>query len=151
MKKIYTSLLILLSVGIGSLIIVTTLPVEVFAQSCGGAETSLIKCSGNGVWYILSTTINILTAGVFIAALGGIVYASIMYTTAGANQEQVKKARTIITNVVLGMVVFAMMFAVLQWLIPGGLFNSSGDIEGLPETETQSGPHGTTPAGGGIR
>lgn len=80
-----------------------------------------IKASG--VWGILLLVLNILVAGVGIAAVAGIVYASILYTSAGGNAEQTKKAMTMITNVVIGVVAFALMYAGLNFLIPGGLFN----------------------------
>jgi hypothetical protein len=67
--------------------------------------------------------INILTAGVGVAAVGGIVYGAVLYTSAGGSQEQVKKAVGIITNVVIGVVAYALMFSVLNFIIPGGLFN----------------------------
>lgn len=75
-----------------------------------------------GVWALLLLVINIMTAGVGILAIGGIIYGSVMYTSAGGNQDQVKKARGILTNVVVGVIAFAAMYALLQWLIPGGVF-----------------------------
>ena len=81
----------------------------------GGVENT-------GVWSILLTAINIITAGVGIAAVGGIIYGSILYTSAGGSQEQVKKAMGIITNVVIGVVAYALMFSGLNFIIPGGLF-----------------------------
>lgn len=101
------------------------------AQSCGGVETSIIACdnpgdSGNiedtGLWGILLLAINILTAGIAIAAVAGIVYGSILYTSAGGNQEQVKKAMGVFTNVVIGIIAYAGMYALLNFIIPGGLF-----------------------------
>lgn len=100
---------------------------------CGGVETSIITCTQtspdnntditqNGVWGLLILTINILTAGIGIAAVGGIVYGSILYASAGGAADQVKKARGIITNVVIGIIAYALMYAVLNFLIPGGLF-----------------------------
>jgi len=79
--------------------------------------------ANTGVWGILLVAINILTAGIGIVAIGGIVYASILYTSAGGSQEQVKKAMGIITNVVIGVLAYALMYAVLNFLVPGGLFN----------------------------
>ena len=73
-----------------------------------------------GTWKLLNLVIVIMTAGAGILAIGGIIYGAAMYTTAGGNQEQVKKARGILTNVVIGIVAFAAMFALLQWLLPGG-------------------------------
>jgi hypothetical protein len=100
---------------------------------CGDVDTAIIHCDqtggkdaaveDTGVWGILLLAINILTAGVGIAAIGGIVYGAILYTSAGGSPEQVKKAIGIITNVVIGVVAYALMFSVLNFLIPGGVFN----------------------------
>lgn len=108
-------------------------PVSVFAAGNNGCETdtAIIKCDipsgaegveATGLWSILILVINILTAGVGVVALGGIVYGSVLYTSAGGNQEQVKKAMGIFTNVVIGIIAFAGMWALLNFLIPGGVF-----------------------------
>lgn len=99
-----------------------------------GTDTAIIKCDNvnvtkdgvenTAVFSILLTAINILTAGVGIAAIAGIVYGSILYSSAAGSAEQVKKAIGIITNVVIGVVAYALMFSVLNFLIPGGLFNT---------------------------
>ncbi len=95
-------------------------------------NTSVIGCStkagasgveGTAVWGLLLIIINILTAGVGIVAVGGIIYGSIMYATSGGSPENVKKARTIITNVVIGIIAYAFMYAILNFITPGGLFN----------------------------
>ncbi|HMS92802.1 MAG TPA: hypothetical protein PKD28_00295 [Candidatus Saccharibacteria bacterium] len=81
------------------------------------------KIEDTGVWKLLKLVVNIMTAGAGILAIAGIIYGSVMYTTAGGNQEQVKKARGILTNVVIGVIAFAAMWALLQWLLPGGVLN----------------------------
>lgn len=98
-----------------------------------GVDTTIIKCdnvnitsggtTNNGVWSLLLTAINILTAGVGIAAVGGIVYGSILYTSAGGNQDQTKKAIEFIRNVIIGIIAYALMFSALNFIVPGGLFN----------------------------
>lgn len=101
------------------------------ASSCGDVDTIIISCTqdgskgveNSGAWGILITAINILSAGVGILAVAGIVYGAILYTTAGGSQEQLKKAYGIFTNVVIGVLAFALMFALLNFLVPGGLFN----------------------------
>lgn len=98
---------------------------------CGGAKTAIINCSqgsegenakDNGIWGLLIIALNILTASVGIAAVGGIVYGSILYTTAADSSEQTKKAIEIIRNVVLGLVAYGLMYIGLNFLIPGGIF-----------------------------
>jgi hypothetical protein len=109
-------------------------PVEASALGNNGCETdtSVIKCTNvdeeggvkqTGLWSILMLVIQILTAGVGVIALAGIVYGSVLYTSAGGSQEQVKKAMTIFTNVVIGVIAYAGMWALLNFLIPGGVFN----------------------------
>jgi len=100
-------------------------------DGCGGIKTAIIKCdqdnSGdledNGVWGLLIIVLNILTAGVGIVAVGGIVYGAVLYTTAEDKADQVKKATDIITNVVIGLIAFALMWAGLNFIVPGGVFN----------------------------
>jgi len=107
------------------------------AADCGGAQTSIINCDqkneasdknkglqvqDTGLWGLLLLAINILTAGVGVLALGGVVYGSVLYTTAGGNPEQVKKARGIFTNVAIGVIAFAGMYALLNFIVPGGVF-----------------------------
>lgn len=90
-------------------------------------ETSIIPvdCSmgGNPIWGLLLLTINILTAGIGIVAVGGIVYAAILWTTAEDKNAQIVKSKETIFNVVVGLVAFALLYAFLQFLIPGGVFN----------------------------
>ena len=117
----------LLMLGISSVLVSPA-----FAAVCGDVQTSIINCSqsggpnatieNTGVWGVLLLAINILTALVGLAAVGGVVYGSILYTSAGGNQEQVKKAMGIITNVVIGVITYALMFSVSNFLIPGGIF-----------------------------
>jgi hypothetical protein len=99
---------------------------------CGGVETAIISCTqtgggdsveNTGLWGILILTINIMIAGVGVLALAGFVYGGILYTTAGGNPEQVKKARMVFTNVVIGVIAFGGMFALLNFIVPGGVFN----------------------------
>jgi len=96
--------------------------VETAIISCENVDVSQGGVENTGLWSILITAINILTAGVAVVALGGIVYGSILYTSAGGNQEQVKKAMGMFTNVVIGIIAFAGMWALLNFLIPGGAF-----------------------------
>jgi len=90
---------------------------------CSDGSAPVTKVENTGVWGILLLAINILTAGVGVAAVGGIVYGAILYSSAGGSQEQVKKAVGVITNVVIGVVAYALMFSLLNFIIPGGLFH----------------------------
>ena len=108
------------------------LPAPSTYADCGGVTTAIINCEQTGgddapieetgAWGILLLAINILTGLIALAAVLGIVYASIMYASAGGSVEQTKKAMGIITNVVIGIVAYALMYAGINFLIPGGIF-----------------------------
>ena len=128
MKKIYTailSLVIMMSFGLVAAMASPTQALECSvlpSDLCSSAETTPSTAQDSVVWDLLTLILNILTAGAAIAAVGGIVYGAVLYTSAGGSQEQVKKARGIFVNVAIGVVAFASMYALLQWLIPGGVF-----------------------------
>lgn len=119
--------------AIGVMVVGAGLSVAQPAQAdCGGAKTSIINCSqGNGgakaedtgVWGILLLVLNIMTAGVGILAVGGIVYGAILYTTSSQNADQTKQAKDVIRNVVIGIIAYASMYLLLNFLIPGGIFS----------------------------
>lgn len=125
MKIKQTLLAIAFSIGLCGLAFV-----PLVSANCGGAETSVINCDQpggtkveeTGLWGLLILVINILSAGVGIAAVGGIAWGSIMYTTSGGSVEQTKKARAIIANTIVGIVLYVAMWAFLNYLIPGGIF-----------------------------
>ena len=71
---------------------------------------------------ILNMILLVVTTGVGIAAVGAIVYAGVLYITARDNAGQVSKAKTMIMNTVIGVVAYILMWAFLQWIIPGGAF-----------------------------
>lgn len=90
-------------------------------EMCAAANEK--DTENSGAWLILVYVLNILTAGVAVVALAGVVYGSVMYASSAGNPEQTKKAMGIIQNVVIGILAYAVMYSLLQWLIPGGVFN----------------------------
>ena len=98
---------------------------------CDGVVTSILSCddgSGSsledtGLWSLLLLVINILTAGVGVAAVGGVIYGAVLYTTSGGSVDQVKKARGIFMNVIIGLLMYTLMYAFLNYIVPGGMFN----------------------------
>lgn len=102
------------------------MPRMAMATSCGGAETSVISCEGEGstaIINIIKQVIKILTAGIGIAAFGAVVYGAFLYTTSEGSPDKVKKAREVWTNTVIGLLMFAFMVAITNFIIPGGVFN----------------------------
>lgn len=87
---------------------------------CDAAKKGDLEQSGT--WLLLIWVLNLLTAGVGVVAVGMIGYAGFKYATAQDNESQTKEAKEMIRNVIVGIVVFAFMWAASQWLIPGGIF-----------------------------
>jgi hypothetical protein len=127
MKIKQTILLLVLSIGMIGIFIV---PVA-SAAKCGGVDTNILGCDNpggaggtvdtTGIWGVLLLAINILTAGVGVAAIGGIVVGSILYTTAGGKPEQIKKANTVLINTLFGIIIYALAYSFLNFIIPGGI------------------------------
>jgi hypothetical protein len=69
------------------------------------------------------TVLNWLTIGVAIAVIGGIIYGAILYTTSGGNKTQSQKAIGVIRSSVLALILYFGMWASLNFLVPGGIFN----------------------------
>ena len=61
-----------------------------------------------------------VSLAVGVLAVGGIVYGAVLYSSAGSSPEQIKKAREIITNVIIGLILYGLMYALVNFLIPGG-------------------------------
>ena len=131
MKKIQTHISLLLTVFTLALsVVVVAAPIASAActDSDGQVvETSVIDCGdpaeGRGIiWGLLETAINFLAAGVGIAVVAGIVFGAITYATAAGSAEQAKKGITFVTNAVVGLLLFIFMYAIINFLIPGGLF-----------------------------
>lgn len=124
---------------------------DAYAASCGGVETTLLNCASsggkevNGVWSVLLAAINILTAGIVVVAIGAIVYAAILYTTASDNESQLTKSKDMMRNTILGLGTFAVMFSFIQFIVPGGAFGSGGPLLAA----TPSGGSGTWSSKGG--
>lgn len=101
-------------------------------KKCGGADTSIISCppttgtdtKSSGVWHLLMLALNILTAGVGIVAVGGIAYGAALYASSADKPDQAKAGMTYIKNVVIGLVAYGLMYVLLNFLIPGGIFSS---------------------------
>lgn len=70
---------------------------------------------------LLFLILKILVYGLGAAATVGVVVAGIQYMTARDNESQVAAAKTRLLNIVIGLVAWAVMWAVMNWLIPGGM------------------------------
>lgn len=91
-----------------------------FKFNCGDTDSS--SAENSPIFKVLLFIVNILTTLVGLAAVGGIIAGGIIYSSARDNAEQTKKGITYVVNAVLAILLFAFMFAILNFIIPGGLF-----------------------------
>jgi hypothetical protein len=153
MQKILPRRLKFLTVSLGALLLLAVPALiqsnTAYAATCDNNDTVIINCGKgtNGIWAILLIVINIMSAGVGILAVGGIVYGAILFTTAEDKADQVSKAKGVITNVVIGLVAFALMYAGLQFILPGGVFDRSSTAATAKNTSTGGSINGSGSSG----
>lgn len=124
-----TVIVISVAIGLFGGAFLYTQPVA--ATSCDTVPTAVIACSdtkgdkGNikesGVWELLKMTLNILTAVVGVAAVGGIAYGAALYAGAADSPDRAKKGMEFIKNVIIGLIAYGLMYVILNFLIPGGV------------------------------
>lgn len=100
---------------------------EVQTSFSFGGKTCFPKESQNGgvtnpIIIGLLEIFNFLAIGVGLVVTGGIIYGGILYATANGNASKGQQGITIITNSVIGLLLFIFMYAILNYLVPGGLF-----------------------------
>lgn len=92
--------------------------VAINGQNCIDKGSSL---QNNVIIVWISSIIKFLTVGVGIAAVGGVVYGGFLYMTARGNSAQAEKAVKTILNALIGVGLYALTFAIINYLIPGGV------------------------------
>ena len=141
----YSSMAIVSAIFLSSIFLTTT----AFA-GCGGVDTAVIDCQGEGeeaIFGILGQIIMIMTGIIGVVAVGAVVFGAILYTSSGASPESMKKAKDIWMNTLIGLIVFAFLVALTNFLIPGGVFgNTKGGGGGVSQN---SGGGGSTVGSGG--
>jgi hypothetical protein len=92
-------------------------------NGCNG-DTSNNACLKNSpLTQDLNNIIDFLSGGVGIIVVGVIMVGGIQYSIAGDNPQAVTAAKKRITDGLLALVVFMLLFAFVQWLVPGGIFS----------------------------
>lgn len=76
----------------------------------------------NPIIVFLKDLLKVITGLVGLAAVGGVLWGAMLYITARANSGQVEKAKIVIINAIIGILLFVFLFAILQFLVPGGVF-----------------------------
>lgn len=92
----------------------------------GGVETQFnFGCTGEGspIVDFAYAFIRFLSFGVGLVLIASIIYAGIQYTSSTGNPEATAAAKDRILNAIVGLLFYMLIFALIQYLVPGGLFN----------------------------
>ena len=84
-----------------------------------GEKCAKDEKAGSGVIYIINFVLDILTMGVTIVAVIGIALAGITYLSASGDEGKTRLAKHRIYEIVIGLVAYAVIYALLKWLLPG--------------------------------
>lgn len=128
MKKRLISRLVLpalLVLGLAGSVVVAP-DVLAVPNACADVETSIIPCDnrgGNPIMNLFLEIVNFLAIGVGIVVVGGIVWGGITIVRSNGNSSVMQQGVTIIVNAVIGLLLFIFMYAIINFLVPGGLFS----------------------------
>lgn len=99
---------------------------QVLAAQCGNITVAIdagCRGSDNPIIAYLAGILTVLGVMVGVVVVAAIAAGGIMYATARGSQSQAEKAIEIIRNAVIGLLLYLGMFAIIQFIIPGGLFS----------------------------
>jgi hypothetical protein len=87
---------------------------------CLGDRAPGIKMSP--VEDLIYAFVRFLSYGVGIVLIGSMILAGIQYSTSEGNPEATQAAKNRIRDAVIGLFIYLFAFAIVQYLVPGGLF-----------------------------
>lgn len=94
---------------------------EASAATCcpAGTENSAKTCF---VAKYINPVVSLLSALVGVVVVISIIAGGLQYSSAGSDPNKVGAAKKRIANAVIALIGFIFLFALMQWLIPGGMF-----------------------------
>jgi hypothetical protein len=107
-------------------------PVKCDKSTGLNCEDSAAKAAGKScdqnasckkIYDYLIKAADLLSALVGVVAVGMIIFGGIEFSSSGGDPQKVASAKGHITNAVIALVAFLFLFAFLNFIIPGGLFN----------------------------
>lgn len=93
--------------------------VKIDGNNCIGDDSGDINT--NPIIVLLKLVINFLAVGVGIVAAISIIVAGIQWSASRDNPQALQQAQNRMTNAVIGVLLFIFMYAILNFLVPGGL------------------------------
>jgi hypothetical protein len=89
-------------------------------------EDPAIKCSQNNCDFVgkyVNPAINLLSIAFGLIAVISIIMGGIQYTVSGGDPQKVTSAKQRIAKTIVAVLAYFVLYAFLQFLVPGGLFN----------------------------
>jgi len=93
-----------------------------FDIGCLGNSYSGASGELNPVLDMLFALLRFVSAGVGLVVIGSIIWAGIQYSTSRGNPQSTEAAIKRVTNAVIALLIYIFSFAILNFLVPGGLF-----------------------------
>lgn len=124
--KFKTKILQIIGTPVLALIINTSTALAGGGCEGGDAKACLSSGKAAGIMDKIMLIVNMLSAMVFVVAAIMLVLAGVQYMASNGNPQAVADAKKKIYAVFIGIVAFLLLWAFLQWLIPGGLWSGSG-------------------------
>ena len=84
---------------------------------------------GSNIITIVFVLYNWISLGVLIVVAIGIIIGAIQYTSAQGSAEQAKAGMKRIGSALLALGLYFIMWALLNFLVPGGMLNDNGKID----------------------
>ena len=89
-----------------------------------GEKTAILKsCNddngkGSSIVCVIQLVVNIMSVLIGVVGIIGIVIVGLQYLTAGGNEEQTRKAKRRLFEIIIGLVAYAFVYAIAQWILP---------------------------------
>ena len=133
MKRLFANLILSLTAAFG--LMGSSMPVAassittaghfMVAAQCGSVKTSIdygcTSNSGGAIYGFLRAIIKFASGLVGLVVIMMLIIGGIRYTTSAGNPKLVAAARMQIVNSIIGLVLFGLMLAILNFILPGGV------------------------------
>jgi hypothetical protein len=118
--KLFTKIVPVLS------FLVLFVPLIIQAASGGyGLDQVPSELPRDDIAVIIVRVISYITGAVGIILLVMLIYGGVLYMTSAGSEDQAKKAKSVLTYAIIGIVIVALSFAITQFIV-GALTGGSG-------------------------
>ena len=116
MKKTLSKVI---AIVVGGFTMLSPILNHIAAYAYEGAIIKTDNDGADGIKEVLKIVVNVMTVGIGVLGVIGITIAGIQYLTAGGNEEKTRKAKRRIFEIIIGLAAYAVIYALLNWLLPG--------------------------------